>query len=66
MKDKDYDIITLRQLDDEEWNLFEHSQQLLYELAAAIREKRFKEMYPEFKYKPSQPRKSEKSRADKI
>ena len=49
MKDKDYDIITLRQLDDEEWNLFEHSQQLLYELAAAIREKRFKEMYPEFK-----------------
>ena len=55
MKDKDYDIITLRQLDDEEWKL-----------AAAIREKRFKEMYPEFKYKPSQPRKSEKSRADKI
>ena len=32
------------------------SQRLLYELAAAIIEKRFKKMYPEYKYTPSQPK----------
>ncbi|CAG8626750.1 10540_t:CDS:2 [Paraglomus brasilianum] len=36
----------------EEWNLLEPSQRLLYELAAAVIEKRFKKMYPGYKFTP--------------
>ncbi|CAG8658568.1 4299_t:CDS:1 [Paraglomus brasilianum] len=40
----------------EEWNLLGPSQRLLYELAAAIIEKKFKETYPGYKFMP-QPKK---------